>query len=312
MSRQGFPETGRRCEKRSYLDLAKQNICELCHCAILSNDVFRLIVLLADQLRVFSTRLGGSPPEDMSTKATSQPRMEHEHTREAIRQRLAAGPPRSYLRDWIYGAIDGIVTTFAIVSGVVGARLASHVILILGTASLVADGFAMAAGDYLATRSEEEEFHHAAAVERRHIEKFPEGEREEVREILRTRGIPSDLLDRIVASITADRNLWIDVMLRDEYGMPDAVRSPWRAAMVTFSAFLVCGLVPLIPFVAGLKNAFWVAAAVTGLMFVLIGALKSRWSIRPWWYSGLTTLAIGGGAAAVAYAIGAWLRGLTG
>jgi vacuolar iron transporter family protein len=249
---------------------------------------------------------------DMSTKAPPQPKMEHEHTREAIRQRLAAGPPQSYLRDWIYGGIDGVVTTFAIISGVVGARLASHVILILGSASLVADGFAMAAGNYLATRSEDEEFHHAEAVERRHIERFPEGEREEVREILRTRGIPSDLLDRIVASITADRNLWVRVMLRDEYGMPDAVRSPWRAAVVTFSAFLVCGLVPLVPFVAGLKNAFSTAAAVTGLMFVLIGAFKSRWSTRPWWYSGLMTLAIGGGAATVAYAIGAWLRGLTG
>ena len=103
--------------------------------------------------------------------------MEHEHTHEAIRQRLAAGPTRSYLRDWVYGGIDGIVTTFAIVSGVVGARLSPHIILILGSASLLADGLAMAAGDYLATRSEDEELHFAEAVERRHIETCPEGER---------------------------------------------------------------------------------------------------------------------------------------
>jgi VIT1/CCC1 family predicted Fe2+/Mn2+ transporter len=238
--------------------------------------------------------------------------MEHEHTPSAIRERLAAGAPRSYLRDWIYGGIDGIVTTFAIVSGVVGARLPPHIILILGTASLVADGLAMAAGDYLATRSEHEEFHRAEAIERRHIATFPEGEREEVREILRARGIPVDLLDRVVASITADRDLWVRIMLRGEYGLPDAVRSPWRAAASTFSSFIVCGLIPLIPFVAGLKDAFGTACFVTGLMFVVIGALKSRWSIRPWWYSGLTTLAIGGGAASVAYAIGIWLRGLSG
>ncbi|HXX18090.1 MAG TPA: VIT1/CCC1 transporter family protein [Candidatus Acidoferrum sp.] len=237
--------------------------------------------------------------------------MEHEHTHEAIRQRLAAGPTRSYLRDWVYGGIDGIVTTFAIVSGVVGARLSPHIILILGSASLLADGLAMAAGDYLATRSEDEELHFAEAVERRHIETCPEGEREEVREILRARGIPEDLLDQSVASVTADHDLWVRIMLRDEYGLPAAVRSPWRAAASTFSAFLACGLVPLIPFVAGSKNAFSTACAVTGLMFVLIGALKSRWSIRAWWYSSLTTFAIGGGAAAVAYAIGAWLRGLT-
>jgi vacuolar iron transporter family protein len=86
--------------------------------------------------------------------------MEHVRTDEAIRQRLAAGPRQSYFRDWVYGGIDGIVTTYAIVSGVVGARLSPRIILILGSASLIADGFAMAAGEYLATRSEHEEFHH--------------------------------------------------------------------------------------------------------------------------------------------------------
>lgn len=237
--------------------------------------------------------------------------MEHEHTHEAIRQRLAAGPRRSYLRDWVYGGIDGIVTTFAIVSGVVGARLSPRITLILGSASLIADGFAMAAGDYLATRSEDEELEYAEAIERRHIEMYPEGEREEVREILKARGIPGDLLDQSVASITADRDLWVRIMLRDEYGLPAALRSPWHAAALTFSAFVVCGLVPLIPFAAGLKDAFWTACAVTGLTFIVIGALKSRWSVRSWWYSGLVTLAIGGAAAAVAYFMGAWMRGLT-
>src|SRR5208282_5041431 len=91
--------------------------------------------------------------------------MDHEHSHEAIRQRLAAGPGHSYLRDWVYGGIDGTVTTFAIVAGVVGAHLSLRVILILSGANLIADGFAMAAGNYLATRSEHEEFHQAEAVE---------------------------------------------------------------------------------------------------------------------------------------------------
>jgi vacuolar iron transporter family protein len=237
--------------------------------------------------------------------------MEHEHTREAIHQRLAAGPEQSYLRDWVYGGIDGTVTTFAIVAGVIGAHLASRVILILGGANLIADGFAMAASNYLATRSEREEFEHAEAVERRHIKTVPEGEREEVSEILRGLGIVGDLLGRVVAAITADRDRWVRVMLRYEYGLPAAVRSPWRAAGSTFSAFLVCGLVPLAPFFVGVNGAFWVASSATILTFVLIGALKSRWSVEPWWQSGLLTLAIGGGAAVVAYTIGAWLRVLT-
>ena len=238
--------------------------------------------------------------------------MEHEHTHEAIRHRLAAGPSQSYLRDWVYGGIDGTVTTFALASGVTGAHLSSRVILILGGASLIADGFAMAAGNYLATRAEHEEFRYAEAVERRHIANAPEGEREEVREILRGLGIVGDLLERVVHAITADRDRWVRVMLRYEYGLPAAVRSPWRAAGSTFSAFLICGLVPLIPFFASIKNAFWVASAMTGVTFVLIGALKAQWSIQPWWHSGFSTLAIGGGAAAVAYGLGAWLRGITG
>jgi VIT1/CCC1 family predicted Fe2+/Mn2+ transporter len=238
--------------------------------------------------------------------------MEHEHSREAIRRRLAAGPQRSYLRDWIYGGVDGVVTTFAVVSGVVGARLSPSIILILGGASLIADGFAMAAGNYLATQSECEEFRHAETVERLHIKVCPDGEREEVHEILRTFGIAGDLLDQAVASITADRDRWVRIMLHEEYGLPGGTRSPWRAAASTFSAFLICGLVPLVPFVGGWREPFWSACAATGLMFLLIGAIKSRWSTRAWWYSALETFAVGGGAAAVAYAAGAWLRRLTG
>jgi vacuolar iron transporter family protein len=238
--------------------------------------------------------------------------LEHEHTDQAIRQRLAAAPRPSYLRDWVYGGIDGAVTTFAIVSGVAGAQLPPRVIMILGGATLIADGFAMAAGNYLATRAEEEELGYAASVESQHIEKFPAGEREEVREIVRKLGLTGELLDRVVSAVTSDRERWIRIMLREEYGLPAEVRSPWRAAAATFSAFMVCGLVPLAPFAASVAGAFWLASAMTCSMFVIIGALKSRWSIRPWWHSAMGTLVAGGGAAAAAYAVGAWLHRVTG
>jgi vacuolar iron transporter family protein len=237
---------------------------------------------------------------------------EHQHTHKAIRERLAAGPRQSYLRDWVYGGIDGAVTTFAIVSGVVGAQLAPAIILILGIANLIADGLAMAASNYLATRAEHEEFRYSQAVEHRHIKNFPDGEREEVREIFRRHGLQGDLLEHVVAAITADRDRWVQTMLREEYGLPSVVRSTLHAAASTFSAFLLCGLVPLAPFVARLPSAFPVAAVATGLVFVVIGAAKSTWSIHSWWHSGFETLAVGGSAATVAYAIGAWLRGLVG
>jgi VIT1/CCC1 family predicted Fe2+/Mn2+ transporter len=239
------------------------------------------------------------------------PRADDEHTQAAIHRRLSAAPRQSYLRDWVYGGIDGTVTTFAIVSGVVGAHLPSHIILILGSASLIADGVAMGAANYLATRAEAEEIRFTEALERRQIADAPEGEREEVREIFRNAGLEGDVLERIVALVTADVTRWVRVMLREEYGLPVAVRVPWRAATSTFLAFLVCGLVPLMPFAAGLSGAFWTAVVATSLMFIGIGAVKSRWSIYAWWRSGVETLVAGGGAAIAAYVIGAWLRTLS-
>lgn len=168
----------------------------------------------------------------------------------------------------------------------------------------------MAAANYLATRAEYEEFRLAEAVERRHIETVPEGEREEGREILRGFGLMGELLDQAAVVITADRDRWVRLMLRNEYGLPAAVRSPSRAAASTFSAFLICGLIPLLPFETGLSSPFCIAAAVTSLMFFLIGALKNRWSVERWWHSSAAALLIGGGAAAVAYIIGDWLRRL--
>jgi VIT1/CCC1 family predicted Fe2+/Mn2+ transporter len=170
----------------------------------------------------------------------------------------------------------------------------------------------MAASNYLATQVEHEAFRYAEAVEHRHIESSPEGEREEVREIFRQRGLQGDLLERVTNVITADRRRWVRLMLRDEYGLPTRVRSPWRAAGSTFLAFIFCGMVPLVPFIVGVDHAFWMAATATGATFALIGALKTQWSIRPWWRSALETLAIGGAAAAVAYGLGAWLRHLVG
>jgi vacuolar iron transporter family protein len=131
------------------------------------------------------------------------------------------------------------VTTFAVVAGVVGAHLSPSIILILGGANLMADGFAMAAGNYLATRSEHEEFHHTEAIERHHIEVTPEGEREEVREILRGLGLAGDLLDRVVAAVTADRDRWVRMMVRYEYGLPAAVRFRAGASGSCFFKFCV-------------------------------------------------------------------------
>lgn len=238
--------------------------------------------------------------------------MEHEHTVEAIGERLSAGPRHNYLRDWIYGGIDGSVTTFAVVTGVVGAHLSPTIIVIMGFANLLADGFSMAASNFLGTKSEHDEARRLEAIERRHIEVAPEGEREEVRQIFRAKGFEGTDLERVVELITSDPDRWVRTMLTEEYGLPLEARSTWRAALTTFSAFAVCGLVPLIPFLAGLDRAFTISIVLTGAVFFIIGSIKSRWSTVSWWRSGLSTFLVGAIAAALAYAVGLMLRRIAG
>ena len=236
--------------------------------------------------------------------------MEHEHSPEAIRRRLAAGTHHNYLRDFVYGGIDGAVTTFAIVAGTLGANLSVRVVLILGAANLLADGFSMAASNYLGTRAEADDFRRLELVERRHIELAPEGEREEVRQIYAAKGFTGAELERVVELVTSDRERWVETMLREEYGLPREVRSAWLAAAATYAAFVLCGTAPLVPFVLGVRDAFYVSTLLTGAVFFLTGALKSRWSTVVWWKSGLVTFAVGGVAAGLAYAVGVLLKNI--
>jgi vacuolar iron transporter family protein len=236
--------------------------------------------------------------------ASSRRAGEHGHAPEAIRDRLTSGPNVSYLRDWVYGGIDGAVTTFAIVAGVVGAELSTRVILILGVANLLADGFSMAAANYSGTRTEIDEYRHLRAMEERHIDRFPEGEREEVRQLFAAKGFEGDDLERAVEIITSDRRRWVEMMMAEEHGLPAVQRQAWKSALATFVSFLVCGSVPLLPFLFGMPATFWVSTVMTGLTFFVIGSMRSKWSPSPFWRTGLETMLIGLLAAGVAFVVG--------
>lgn len=211
------------------------------------------------------------------------------------------------------GGIDGAVTTFAIVAGVVGAELSTTVILVLGLANLLADGFSMAASNYSGVKAQKDDYERLRAMELRHIVSSPEGEREEVRHIFAAKGFEGDDLERVVDVITESNERWIRVMLEEEHGLPRVSRSPVKAGLYTFVAFLMCGAVPLIPFLIGNSvNTMVFATLATGCVFFGIGAMKSKWSTARWWLSGIETLVIGMTAAGVAYAVGALLKGFTG
>lgn len=234
--------------------------------------------------------------------------LEHEHDAASIRARLTAPARQSYLKDGVFGAIDGAVTTFAIVAGVVGANLSLKVIIALGIANVLADGFSMAAGNYSGTKAELEDAKRLRAVEDKHIQLVPDGERAELREILSQKGLTGDVLDAATAAIAEKRDIWVDMMLVEEYGLSPVDPHPMRAAIATFAAFLAAGMVPLLPYLLGLPNPFMMSIYATGLTFFVVGTIKAKWSLSPWWRSGFETLAIGGAAAVIAYGVGTMFR----
>jgi hypothetical protein len=156
-------------------------------------------------------------------------RLEAEHRPEAVRQRLLERRGQGYLGDAVLGGIDGCVTTFAVVAGAVGAGFSGLVIVVLGFANLLADGFSMAVSNYQGTKSQLERVEEARLSEERQIEEIPSGEREEVRQIFAAKGFSGDTLDSVVEVITKDRGLWVDTMLAEELGLevqgPDPHRS---------------------------------------------------------------------------------------
>ncbi len=240
--------------------------------------------------------------------------LEHSHSSTAIQRRLEQGPKHSYLKDFIYGAVDGAVTTFAVVAGVAGAGLSIGIVIILGMANLIADGFSMAISNFLATRAEQQLLAQARAMEERHIDKVPEGEREEVRQIFAAKGFHGNDLEKVVAVITADRKVWVDTMIREELGLTLDPGSAWRAAFTTFAAFVVVGMIPLFAFILqsvlpeGVNQPFVWSAILTAIAFFIVGAFKSRFVGPGWFVSGLETLAVGSAAAALAFFVGKLLR----
>lgn len=229
---------------------------------------------------------------------------DHGHSQQEISARIGAPPGRGVLRDAVYGAIDGTVTTFAIVAGVAGAGLSPFIVVILGLANVLADGFSMAAANYSGTKADQDNIRRIRLIEERHIKDYPRGEWLEVREILAQKGLVGAVLDQATDAITRNKESWIALMMEGEYGMGGVEPHPMRAAITTFASFLVAGMIPLLPFVLKLDGAFTISAWMTMATFFSIGALKSFWSLSPWWKSAGETLLIGGAAALLAYGVG--------
>lgn len=217
-----------------------------------------------------------------------------------------------YLKDIVFAANDGIVTTFAVVAGTVGADLSPAVILIIGFSSMIADGFSMAGGNFLGTRSEKDFYRKEEQEEYREIKEIPERERQEIRDILIEKGYSGEKLEQMVALISGNEKFWVEFMMLEElklYSPEDESAS--RNAAITFASFVIAGVIPLIPYVAlGQHASFLTASIFSGAALFVVGALRAYFSPRSAIALGLEMLGVGGVAAAIAYGIGFILQAL--
>ncbi len=216
---------------------------------------------------------------------------------------------QDYIGEFVYGGIDGSITTFAIVAGSLGAGLSSGYILIMGFANLLADGFSMSIGAYLASKTTKDNFEKHKKTEYWEIENLYDVEVEEVREIYRNKGFEGELLEQVVSVIIADDDRWVDVMMKEELEMIDDKKSPFIVGTVTFVSFILLAFVPLSVYLAdflwGLDiNLIVWASGMTLAAFGFIGYLKGVVNHKNKFYSTINTILIGAVAALVAYFVG--------
>lgn len=221
---------------------------------------------------------------------------------------------KEFIGEFIYGGIDGAITTFAVVAGAAGASLNPGIVLILGVSNLLADGLSMSIGDYLSTKSEKENYDQLKAAETIETEKFPEAEKNEIRDIYKAKGFEGELLEQIIDTIISDQNLWVDEIMIGEHGLSEPEKNPLHSAGVTFGSFQIMGLIPLIPYVWAFtfdqptEGLFFWSSLFTSVAFVIIGFLKSWVNRRSRLRGIIETVLLGGIAACVAYFVGKWLE----
>ncbi|MBD99328.1 MAG: hypothetical protein CMO34_05750 [Verrucomicrobia bacterium] len=241
--------------------------------------------------------------------------LNYEHQENVLhRQKGWIKRSQDYIGEFVYGGIDGSVTTFAVVAGAVGAKLDASVIIILGFANLIADGFAMSVGSYLSNKSELENFKKHERIEYWEVEHLPEKETKEIREIYQEKGFKGELLDQVVEVITANKKRWVDTMMKEELNMTKSDKSPFAMGAMTFLSFLLVGLIPLAVYVLDYindtpsdSNSFRIAILLTSSAFIGIGWLKSFVAQTSRIRSILETLFLGSAAATLSYFVGSIL-----
>lgn len=212
-----------------------------------------------------------------------------------------------YIGDLVYGANDGLVTTFAVVAGAIGAALSSNIILILGFANLVADGLSMGIGNYLSIKSETEYQKGQRKKEEWEIENLRPIEEAEIKHIYQKKGFEGEDLVRAVKIVTGNKKIWVDDMMKEELGIiEEKLGNPLKHGLATFIAFSLAGAIPLLPFVLHFPSNLAINTSIflTAVTLFMIGALRTLITPKKWYLAGVEILLVGGLAALAAFVTG--------
>lgn len=213
------------------------------------------------------------------------------------------------LRASVFGVNDGLVSNTSLIMGVAAAAPDAAFIVTAGAAGLLAGALSMAAGEYVSVRSQREMYEHQIRLEREELAQYPDEEAEELALIYHARGMALASARAMVAQIMRDPEHALNTLAREELGLnPDDLGSPWGAALASFISFTLGAAIPLAPFlIPGVQTPVVAAGIAAGVALAAVGAVLSLFTGRGAIAGAWRMLLIGGGAAALTYAIGAWL-----
>ncbi len=216
----------------------------------------------------------------------------------------------SRLSDIILGGQDGLINVLGVILGVASATADVRIVLAAGVAAALAESVSMAAVAYTARRADQALYESELAREKRHIDRVPTLETEEIRSLYRDKGFTGALLDQVVATITANKEVWLAVMMAEELRLqPSDRRSALRAALVVGGSALLGSALPLPPFlILGIHHAMWLAVIISGVVLFAVGAYKNARTVGSWLGGGLEMAAIGLAAAAIGWLVGLAFR----
>ncbi|MER0445064.1 VIT1/CCC1 transporter family protein [Streptomyces sp. Edi4] len=209
-----------------------------------------------------------------------------------------------WLRPAVFGAMDGLVSNLALMTGVAGGAVSHQTIVITGLAGLAAGAFSMAAGEYTSVASQRELVEAELDIERRELRKHPADEERELAELYMSRGVEPGLAREVARQLSRDPEQALEIHAREELGIdPTDLPSPLVAAVSSFASFALGALLPLLPYLLGAR-ALWPAVLLALVGLFGCGAVVAKVTARSWWFSGVRQLALGGAAAALTFGLG--------